>query len=148
MQQSNDETNKPLILIVDDDKDFRAMMKIALEKYGFQVAEAEDGNKALDLLYNLKPKPSLILLDMVMPNMNGLDTLFNFKMHPVGKDIKVIMLTNKLDIKEELGQLYTKMVKKFGGLEFISKTEDLPTIIQKINNSLNITNNIVNNSSK
>lgn len=141
MQAINDETKKLLILIVDDDINFRTMMKIVLEKHGFQVAEAEDGNKALDLLYNLKPKPNLILLDMVMPNMNGLDTLFSFKMHPVGKNIKVIMLTNKLDVKEELGQLYTKIVKKFGGLEFISKTEDLSTIIQKINNSLNITNN-------
>lgn len=145
MQQSDDATKKLLILIVDDDINFRTMMKIALEKYGFQVAEAEDGGKALDLLYSLKPKPSLILLDMVMPNMNGLDTLFNFKMHPVGKNIKVIMLTNKLDIKEELGQLYTKIVKKFGGLEFISKTEDLSQIIQKINNSLNIAININNN---
>jgi len=125
------------ILIIDDDPSYRELLKIRLEKERFKVIEASSGKEALEILNNKENKPSLILLDLVMPIMNGVDTLFNLKAHPVGKNIKIIMITNKVNIREEIGQQYDKIIKKFGALEFISKSSDLNQIIYKIKDYLN-----------
>jgi DNA-binding NtrC family response regulator len=125
------------ILIIDDDSSYREVLKIRLEKEDFRVIEANSGSEALEILNNKENKPSLIMLDLVMPMMNGIDTLFKLKLHPVGKNIKIIMMTNKVNIREEIGQQYDKIIKKFGALEFISKSSDLNQIINKIKNYLN-----------
>lgn len=131
---SQESQKKKLILIIDDDLNYREILKIKLEKAGYEVIEASDGKKGLEMLNNYKP--DLILLDLVMPNMNGIDTLFNLKIHPVGKDIKVMMMTNKVNIEEEIGQQYKKITQKFGALDFISKNQDLNYILEKIKEKL------------
>jgi len=128
---------KHKILIIDDDSNYREVLKIRLEKEGFKVIEANSGKEALEILNDKENKPSLIMLDLIMPIMNGIDTLFNLKAHPVGKNIQIIMMTNKVNVREEIGQQYDKIIKKFGALEFINKSSDLNQIINKIKNYLN-----------
>jgi CheY-like chemotaxis protein len=137
MKNTAENNQEHKILIVDDDPNYREVLRIKLENEGFKVIEANSGKEALEILHNKQNKPSLILLDLVMPIMNGVDTLFNLKAHPVGKNIKIIMMTNKVDIREEIGQQYDKIIKKFGALEFINKSSDLNQIINKIKNYLN-----------
>lgn len=127
--------NKKLILIIDDDQSYREILKIKFENAGYEIIEASNGEEGLKILNTYKP--NLILLDLVMPKMNGIDTLFYLKAHPIGKNIKTIMMTNKVDIKEELGQQYEKIIKKFGALDFISKTQDLNYILTKIEKTIN-----------
>jgi CheY-like chemotaxis protein len=62
------------ILVVDDDEDVRETLRDALEMHGYTVATAENGRAALDALA-VMPRPGLILLDLMMPVMDGLEFL-------------------------------------------------------------------------
>ena len=63
----------PLILVADDEADIRALLRILLEKDGYRVLEAADGLEALRALRD-HPEVSLILLDIMMPNLDGFET--------------------------------------------------------------------------
>jgi DNA-binding response OmpR family regulator len=85
------------ILVVDDDPMIRNLLLAMLESQGFKVVLAEDGQQGLDLL-EAEPKPldySLILLDVVMPGINGLDVLTRLKLKPETQSIPVVMLTGE-----------------------------------------------------
>ncbi len=62
------------VLVVDDDKDIRETIRVALELSGYTAVTAENGREALDLLATI-PRPGLILLDLMMPVMDGLEFL-------------------------------------------------------------------------
>ena len=59
----------PLILIVDDDKSMRILLRQAMKKEGYQVAEAKDGEECLAVYERLQP--DIVLLDAMMPVMDG-----------------------------------------------------------------------------
>jgi len=79
------------ILVTDDDEMIRAITVSRLEREGYEVSIAEDGVQALAQL--AKQPFDLILLDVMMPNMNGLEVLEHLQKHNEWKDIPVIMLT-------------------------------------------------------
>ena len=84
--------NKKIILIVEDDVFIRDIYQVKFSQEGFEVLSAEDGIKALDIL---KEKvPDIILLDILMPYMNGLEVLKKIKSNEALKNIPVIMLSN------------------------------------------------------
>ena len=74
---------KALALIVDDDASLRISMQAALIKAGFDVIEASSGHDAITLFQ--KEKPDLILLDVVMPGMDGFETCSTIRKLPGGK---------------------------------------------------------------
>lgn len=63
------------VLVVDDAHDAREAARRALERAGFAVSEAADGDEALEALADLTPRPDLVLLDLAMPGMGGLEVL-------------------------------------------------------------------------
>jgi CheY-like chemotaxis protein len=81
------------ILLVEDEEDLRAMMCEALELYGYKVISAQDGQDALDRLDQLDrlDRVCLILLDLVMPRMNGWDFLERMRALPQFADVPVIV---------------------------------------------------------
>jgi len=81
----------PYILVVDDDEDFRTGLRMALEMKGYQVDEAEDGEKALAKLAE-KP-PLLVLLDLQMPVMNGREMLQRMRANADLKDVPVVIIS-------------------------------------------------------
>ncbi len=83
---------RPCLLVVDDEKEIRNFLKRALEGQGYRVVPACDGKKALTL-YPLH-QPDLVILDILMPEMNGLETLEALRR---SSDVPVIMLTGKGD---------------------------------------------------
>lgn len=85
-----------IILIVDDSSSMRTVVKIALEREGYQVLEAGDGRDALQLLEKT-PKVHLIVSDVNMPNMNGFEFVTQVKLHARHKFAPVIMLTTEVD---------------------------------------------------
>ncbi|WP_221030761.1 response regulator [Actomonas aquatica] len=89
------------LLLVDDDMINREMMSRRLEHMGFDVATAESGEQALEWLE--ETAPDLILLDILMPGMNGFETLERIKAKPAWAMIPVIMLT-ALDDAESTGR--------------------------------------------
>ena len=79
------------ILVVDDDPLNREMLSRRLQKMGFKIREAENGNRALD---ELKQRPfDLVLLDIIMPELDGFRTLEFLKTDPMLRHVPVIMLT-------------------------------------------------------
>ena len=91
----------PTILIVDDDTSVRKVAKIRLEREGYRVISAADGDEGLQLAQT--EHPQLILLDILMPRMDGREMLRRLKSDPVTHAIPVILLT-VLDAQDELHQ--------------------------------------------
>jgi CheY-like chemotaxis protein len=81
----------PYILVVDDDADFRTGLRTALEMKGYQVEEAEDGEKALSKL--AEKAPLLVLLDLQMPVMNGREMLQRMRASSDLKDVPVVIIS-------------------------------------------------------
>jgi len=79
------------IMIVDDDKDLVSLVERILKEEGYQVIRAYDGNSALAL--SKKDEPDLIILDILMPGIDGYSVCSNIKMDETTKDIPVLMLT-------------------------------------------------------
>ena len=87
------------ILLVEDDSDLREVVRITLEKPTLHILEAQDGTTALSLAKQVIPH--LILLDWMMPGMNGLEVLEALRNNPVTSGIHIIMLTAR-DQKEDI----------------------------------------------
>ncbi|MGB5299899.1 MAG: response regulator [Thiogranum sp.] len=102
--------NEPCsVLLVEDEQATREMMARTLEKADWQVIEAGNGREALDRLAQQKPR--LILLDLMMPVMDGFDFLLEMRARPEWQDIPVIVLTAK-DLTEEDRRLLSGRVEQ------------------------------------
>lgn len=85
----------PKILIVDDEKDIVELIAYNLEKEGFSTVKAFDGEAAVNILK--KQKPDLMILDLMLPAMNGLDVCRAVRGNPETAGLPIIMLTAKSD---------------------------------------------------
>ncbi len=81
------------VLVVEDEEDIMEVIRFNLEKEGYEVHQALSGEKALQVIEN--NLPSLVLLDLMLPGINGLDLCRIFKQNDRTKAIPVIMLTAK-----------------------------------------------------
>ncbi len=79
------------ILIVDDEEGICSMLALSLSKIGFRTSTATNGHEALEALEG--GKPDLIILDVIMPKMDGFEVLKRLRARPGCSDIPVIMLT-------------------------------------------------------
>ena len=104
---------KALILIVDDDLATRLLMRASLEKSGFQVTEAENGLVALDVYKQMSP--DAILMDVMMPKLDGFDTCREIRKIKGGEHIPILMVTGLEDI-EAIHRCYDS-----GATDFITK---------------------------
>jgi CheY-like chemotaxis protein len=99
MPASAEETKKKKVLIVDDDAFLSGIYATKLELEGFAVVSARDGEEGLKVA--LKEKPDMILMDVLMPKLDGFEALKRLKADPETKAIPVIMLSN-LGQKEDV----------------------------------------------
>ena len=81
------------IAIIEDDQAISQMYRIKFEAEGYDVETAENGRLGLELIS--KMRPTIVLLDLMMPIMSGEEMLAEMRKQPWGKDIKVIILTNR-----------------------------------------------------
>lgn len=82
----------PKIAIIEDDLAIAQMYRLKFEAEGYKVEIAENGKLGLELCEHMRP--DLVLLDLMMPEMNGDEMLAKMRATDWGKDIKVIILTN------------------------------------------------------
>lgn len=82
---------KPRILIVEDEAALVAMLRYNLEKEGYQVDEAADGQEAL--IKVAEEKPDLVLLDWMLPQLSGIEVCRQLRRHPETRNLPIIMLT-------------------------------------------------------
>ena len=88
---------KPKVLVVDDEQDIRELLKFYLNKEGYEVLEAGDGEEALNIFEN--EYVDLGIIDVMMPKMDGFELVENMKEF---KDVPCIMLTAKGESKDKL----------------------------------------------
>ena len=119
-------------MIVEDDSFVMDIYRTKLSQEGFEIVMASNGLEAMKKLDNENNKPDLILLDIVMPYMDGLEVLKRVKNSESIKHIPIILLTN-LSQKEEVDEGL-----KLGASDYLIKSHFTPSeVLDKINNYLN-----------
>jgi DNA-binding response OmpR family regulator len=113
------------ILLVEDDSFLLGMYATKFELEGFKVLTAEDGEKAVRLV--MKELPDVILLDIILPKLNGFEVLKQLKQEATTSKIPVILLTN-LGQKDEIEQGW-----KMGAEDYLIKAHFMPSeVVEKI----------------
>ena len=112
------------ILIVEDEKDIRELLAYSLEREGFTVIEADNGVSALNLA-SMK-QPDLVILDLMLPGMDGLAVCKQLQRDPVTADIPVLMLTAK---GEEIDRI---VGLELGAADYIVKPFSLREVVLRI----------------
>jgi DNA-binding response OmpR family regulator len=115
-----------LVLIADDDRDIVRFVALNLRLEGFEVVVATDGQDALDMALDVRP--SLILLDTMMPRMDGYEVCSRLRDQRPDAQIPVIMLTAK-SMDADRSMAYTAgaddwMTKPFDPADLVSKVKD------------------------
>jgi CheY-like chemotaxis protein len=116
------------VLLVEDDPVTREMMRRMLEREGWLVVEAENGRVALD--HVLKSQPELILLDLMMPEMDGFEFITELRKTPEWRSIPVVVIT-AMDLTQEdrsrLNGYVTQILQKgsYGRDELLQEVRDL-----------------------
>lgn len=113
------------ILLAEDEPDIRTVAELALESVGgFTVKLCENGQAALDAMNEFVP--DLVMLDVMMPGMDGPTTLAELRKLPQGKDVPVIFMTAKVQQAEIEGY------KKLGAIGVIPKPFDPMTLADQV----------------
>ncbi len=127
---------KRLVCLVEDDPLMVRMYERILKFKGFEVTMAFDGEEGLHKLKDMHPKPTVVLLDMMMPKMNGMEVLKAVKADAELKDIPVIVLSNlagKEDVDKalQLGAVAYLIKSQYEPKEIIAKIEEVIEALPK-----------------
>ena len=117
----------PVVLVVDDEAYIRDMLNLMLQLNDFRVEEAEDGKDALRVLQTTKP--DVMILDVMMPNMDGISLCKTLRNQPETAELPIIMLSGKTHMNAENDGLAAGanlyMVKPMKTNELISNIRNL-----------------------
>ena len=119
--------NPPLILIADDDKDFKEILSAKLLAAGYQIAEASDGAEAITKAKSLIP--DLVIMDIQMPNVNGTEAVLELKGSPETKDIKIVFFSSLVYPWPGIKEDNPAFAKELGAVTFLKKSDELGTIV-------------------
>ena len=111
--RNGDETSSPLVLVIDDEELARLFVREALEHAGFEVCEASNGLQALEQFASLRP--ALIVMDVVMPVMDGFSVCAKLRESGDGSRVPILIMTG-LDDADSIARAY-----EFGATDFIVK---------------------------
>ena len=115
---------RPTILIVEDEAPLLTLMRYNLEKQGFTVEEATDGQEAL--LRVAEARPDLILLDWMLPAMSGLEVCRQLRRRPNTRDLPIIMVTARTEDQDAVRALDT------GADDYIAKPFAMESLLARI----------------
>ncbi len=115
---------KPLILIAEDEAAVVTMLRYNLEKEGFRVCEAGDGEEALRVVQ--EESPSLILLDWMLPLVSGIEVCRRLRRSPDTRDTPILMLTARGEENDKIRALNT------GADDYVTKPFSLPELLARI----------------
>ncbi|MBY0430611.1 MAG: phosphate regulon transcriptional regulator PhoB [Rhodospirillales bacterium] len=115
---------KPTVLIVEDEAALATMLRYNLEKEGYTVCEAGDGEEALTQV--AEHNPDLILLDWMLPIMSGIEVCRQLRRKPKHRDLPIIMLTARGEEGDKIRGLNT------GADDYITKPFSLPELLARV----------------
>src|SRR5215471_848584 len=122
------EEEKKLLLVVDDNPSHIHVVHSIL-KDDYKIRIATSGAKALDMA-NVNPQPDLILLDVMMPDMDGYEVCGHLKANPETRDIPVIFLTLKMEVADETRGF------EVGAVDYIHKPFSPPIVKARVRTQL------------
>lgn len=115
---------KPKILIVDDERDLVEMIKLRLEAAGYETSEAHDGQEGLAKAH--KEKPDLIILDLMLPKIDGYKVCRMLKFDEKYKEIPIIMFSARAQDSDK------QMGKEVGADAYVTKPFEPQVLLDKI----------------
>lgn len=115
---------KPLVMIVEDETALVTMLRYNLEKEGYRVCEAGDGEEALTVL--AERSPDLVLLDWMLPVMSGIEVCRQIRRKPKTRELPVIMLTARGEEVDKVRGLNT------GADDYLTKPFSLPELMARV----------------
>jgi putative two-component system response regulator len=121
---------KPTVLVVDDTPDNLSLMSELLEE-PYRVTIANNGEKALKIAGSVYP-PDIILLDIMMPIMDGYEACRHLKSNPATRDIPVIFLTAKSEVEDEMKGF------ALGAVDYINKPISPPVVLARVKTHLEL----------
>lgn len=119
-----------ILFLAEDDPLMSRMYERAFSSSGFDLKVAFDGDEAINLLKSMDPKPTVAMLDIMMPKKSGYDVLRSIKADPVLKNIPVILLTNLAGQKDaekglELGAVLYLIKSQYSPKEIVDKVKEI-----------------------
>ena len=121
-------TRKKTILLVEDDVNLSELVKLRLEQENFNVTAVHDGVKMFSVIQ--KTKPDLIILDVMLPKIDGFKLCGLLKNYDQYKDVPVIIFTARSGLESKA------LAKEMGGDAYIQKPFDAKVLIEKIHDLL------------
>ena len=112
----------PPVLVADDDRDVRLMLRTLLELDGHEVLEAKDGEEAWKMCLDVQP--SVVVADIQMPGLNGLELCRKIRQSNYSPEIKIIVYT--------AGMATPEQARNAGCDEYFLKTDPLPRLRDKV----------------
>jgi two-component system phosphate regulon response regulator PhoB len=125
-------TTKPLVLVVEDEAALATMLRYNLEKQGYRVEEAADGQDALNRITELQP--DLVLLDWMLPVLSGIEVCRQVRRRQSTRDLPVIMVTARTEDQDAVRGLNT------GADDYITKPFNMDALLARIRALLRRTN--------
>jgi two-component system phosphate regulon response regulator PhoB len=125
---------KPLVLVVEDEGALATMLRYNLEKQGYRVEEATDGQEALTRI--AEAQPDLVLLDWMLPQMSGLEVCRQIRRRSATRDLPVIMVTARTDDQDAVRGLNT------GADDYIAKPFSMDALLARIRALLRRSNSL------
>jgi len=123
------ETTTKKILVVDDEPDVVSLLSLLLKAQGYEIITAIDGQVALEKARG--EKPDLILLDIMLPKLDGYKVARMLKFDEKYKNIPIIMLTAKIQEKDK------DIGLQMGADDYLTKPFDTATLVEKVKAILN-----------
>jgi two-component system, OmpR family, phosphate regulon response regulator PhoB len=124
MQQVHASMSKPLVLVVEDEAALATMLRYNLEKQGFRVEEAADGQEALTRI--AETPPDLVLLDWMLPVMSGIEVCRQIRRRAGTRDLPVIMVTARTEDQDAVRGL------NMGADDYITKPFSMEALLARM----------------
>jgi two-component system phosphate regulon response regulator PhoB len=115
---------RPLVLLVEDEASLATMLRYNLEKQGFRVEEAGDGQEALTRLN--EAQPDIVLLDWMLPGLSGIEVCRQIRRRPSTRDVPVIMVTARTEEQDAVRGLNT------GADDYITKPFNMESLLARM----------------
>lgn len=125
----------PRVLVIDDDDTIRAVVKLMLEREGYEVVEATNGGEAVQMIEQASP-PDIIILDLMLPYVNGLQVIKKIRRHPEWNRVPVIMLSANTSENEVVNLL------KAGANDYVTKPFNPRELVARVNANIERLHNI------
>ncbi len=120
----SDTVHKPLVLVVEDEAALATMLRYNLERQGYRVEEAGDGQEAMTRV--AEQQPDLVLLDWMLPVMSGIEVCRQIRRRPETRDLPVIMVTARTDDQDAVRALNT------GADDYVTKPFNLEALLARV----------------